>query len=592
MKAGWCLLAALAALPLAAQPDDAILRAIADEMQRSRLLKTMPFAQPYYFEYTLHDGDNVTASATLGALGGSRRVRFRIPEVAIRVGDYQFDNTNYVGTGYYSGTRYDVAEFPIDDSYPVLRHHLWLATDMAYKTALEGFSHKRAALRDVAPGEALPDFYPAKPVGMVTAAPMQPIDEKAWAERVRRLSAVFLSYPGVIRSTVSFEGGSGRLYLVTSEGARIRIPESSTALRVLATAQAPDGMPLRDAAIFYALDPGRMPSDAEMERAAREVATDLTALVQAPVGEAYAGPVLFEGAAAGQLFAELLGKNLALPRRPVSLPGRPLPFAASELENRLGTRILPEWMDVVDDPSQVEWHGRTLFGHYEVDQEGVKAERVPLVEKGVLKNFLLTRQPVKGFTASNGHARLPGSFGARAAGVGNLFVSATAGVPSAELRKRLIDLCHERNKPYGILIRKMDFPSSASLDEIRRMLAGMAQSGGAARPVSLPLLAYRVYPDGREELVRGLRFRGLNTRSLKDILAASNEAAVFDYYDSSAPFAMIGGAAFVSEASVIAPSSVLIDDVELERIQEELPRPPVVPPPPLAALEAAPRRVQ
>jgi hypothetical protein len=412
---------------------------------------------------------------------------------------------------------------------------------------------------------------------------MPPIDEKAWGARVRRLSAVFLNYPGVMRSSVSFEGGAGRLYLLNSEGARIRVPEGSAALRVLATAQAPDGMPLRDNAIFYALDPARMPPDSEIERAARDVATDLTALVQAPAGEAYTGPVLFEGAAAGQLFAQLLGKNLAVPRRPVSPRGRPLPFASSEFENRLNSRILPEWIDVVDDPGQVDWHGRPLFGHYDVDLEGIRAQRVSLVEKGVLKNFLLTRQPVKGFTASNGHARLPGSFGAKAAGAGNLFVNAAGGVPPAELRKRLVDLCRERNKPYGILIRKMDFPSSASVDELRRMLAGMAQSGGAARPVSLPLLVYRVYPDGREELVRGLRFRGLDARSLKDILAASNEPAVFDFYDSTAPFAMIGGATFVSETSVIAPS-VLLDDVELEPMKEDLPKLPVVPPPPLAEI--------
>ena len=367
MRMGWCL---LAALPLAAQTDDPMLRAMADEMQRSRALGTMPFAQPYYFAYALHDGDSVNASATLGALSGARRVRFRLPQIEIRAGDYQFDNTNFVGTGFYSGTRYDVGEFPIDDSYPVLRQHLWLATDMAYKAALEGFSNKRAALRDVARGEELADFYHAPPVEMVTAAPLPPMDEKAWAARVRRISAVFLSYPGVMRSAVSFEGGGGRLYLVTSEGTRIRVSEGSATLRVLASAQAPDGMLLRDAAIFYALDPARLPSDAEVERAAREVATNLGALVQAPVAESYSGPVLFEGAAAGQLFAELLGKNLALPRRPVAAPGRPLAFAASELENRAGTRILPEWMDVVDDPGQTEWHGRELFGHYAVDLEG------------------------------------------------------------------------------------------------------------------------------------------------------------------------------------------------------------------------------
>jgi TldD protein len=581
MKGALWLLAALAAVPLSAQKDDAVLRAMVDEMQRSRLLRTMPFAQPYFFSYALHDGDSVNASARLGALNGARRIRFRLPQVEIRAGDYQFDNTNFLGFGFYPGARYDVGEFPIDDSYAVLRRHLWLATDMVYKAAIQAFSGKRAALRDVARGEELPDFYHAAPAEVLTPAPVPAIDEKEWAGRVRRISAVFLSYPAVMRSMAAFEGASGRLRIVTSEGTRVRVPEGSAALRVLASAQAADGMTLRDAAFFYALDPAGMAPEAEMERAAREVAENLTALVRAPVGEAYTGPVLFEGIAAGQLFAEVLGKNLAAPRRPVGPPGRPVPFAASELENRAGTRILPEWMDVVDDPGQTEWNGRALFGHYAVDLEGVKAQRVSLVEKGVLENFLLTRQPVKGFSESNGHARLPGSFGVKAAAVSNLFVTATGGLPAAELRQKFIALCRERNRPYGILIRKMDFPSSASAEEVRRLLAGMAQSGGAARPVSLPLLAYRVYPDGREEPVRGLHFRGLNARSLKDIVAASSDSSVFDFYDSNAPFAMIGGAAFVAEASVIAPS-VLVDDLELEPIQEEWPKPPVAPAPPLA----------
>lgn len=575
------LLAVLVAAAALAQETDVILRAMQDEMERSRALKVMSPEQ-YYIEYALHDGESISATATLGALLSSRRIAFRMPRIQIRVGDYGFDDTNFVGSGYYSGTRYDVDEFPLDDSYPVLRQHLWLATDAAYKAAAEAFSMKRAALRGLAVTEQVPDFGRTAPVRLLSGTRPPRLDDAPWVARTRRLSALFRDYPAVMASSVSFDGEAGLLYLVTSEDTRIRVREGSCVLRVRATAQAPDGMPLRDAAAQFASDPERLPPEAELERATREVAVNLTALAGAPAGEAYSGPVLFEGAAAGQLLAQLLGNNLAVPRRPLTLPGRPLNFASSELEARLGARILPEWIDVVDDPTQAEWRGRPLFGHYEVDLEGVAPQPVSVVEKGVLKNFLLTRQVVKGLGVSNGHARLPGSFGAKAAGIGNLFVRASGGVSASELKKKLIDLCRERNKPYGILVRKLDFPSSASLGELRRLLAGMAQTG--ARPVSLPILVYRVYADGREELVRGLRFRGLNPRALKDVVAASDETFVFDYYDHNAPLAVIGGAAFVSEASVIAPS-LLIDDVELERDQQELPRPPLVPAPALTALD-------
>jgi hypothetical protein len=566
---------------LAAPPqDDPILRAMRDELDRARALKVVSQAQPYYVEYALHDAENVTASATLGALVNSNRLRFRLPRISVRVGDYAFDNTNFIGTGFGGGSHYDVDEFPLDDAYLVLRHHIWLATDMAYKRAVEAYSQKRAALKNVTQNEELADFYHVTPFEKVTDLRVRPLDEAAAAARVRRLSALFVDYPAVTRSLVSFEAGRGVQYLVTSEGTRLRIPEGSAALRVRATAQAADGMQVRDALVFHALDPDHLVPDAQIENGIKEVAQNLTALVQAPAGEAYTGPVMFEGVAAAQMFAELLGRNLAPVRRPVPLPGRPFPVAASELENRIGSRVLPEWMDVVDDPAQDSWAGHPLFGHYDVDLEGVPAARVALVEKGVLKSLLVTRQPVKGFTGSNGHARLLGSFGAKAAGISNLFVNATGGVSPADLRKKLIDLCRDRNKAYGIVIRKMDFPSSASFDELRRVLAGMAQSGASARPVSVPVMVYRVYADGREELVRGLRLRGFNTRSLKDIVAASNEKYAFDFYDSSAPFALMGGASFVSEATAVAPS-VLIDDVELEPAQDDLPKLPLVPAPPL-----------
>jgi predicted Zn-dependent protease len=576
-----CLLALLALPAIAAfAQDDVLLRAMQDELQRSRALRAVNPEQPYYIEYALDDFQSVSGSATLGALVASHSGRFRLPRVQVRVGDYQYDNTNYIGSDYYSGTRWEVSPFPLEYSYAVLRHQFWLATDTAYKAAVEAYSRKRAALKNMTLTEQWPDFSKAAPLQRLeTVHPTIP-DLAEWTARARRLSALFQDYPAVLASVVDFAGGAGASYLLTSEGARVRIPQAVMLLRVRASAQAPDGMVVRDAAVFQALDARRMPPEAEMERGIRQVAQELVALAQAPVGDAYTGPVLFDGIAGPQLLAEVLGKNLALPRRPVTPPGRDSSFPSSELEGRLGVRILPEWMSVVDDPTQKEWQGRPLFGYYTVDLEGLAPRPLTLVDQGVLKSFLLTRQPVKGFEASNGRARLPGSFGAKTAGFGNLFVSVSESLPAAELRQKLIALCRERGKPYGIVVRKMDFPSSASVGELRRILAGMTRSGGSARPVSLPLLAYRVYADGREELLRGLRFRGLTARSLKDIVAASRELQVFDFQDNNAPFAMMGGAGYVAETSVIAPS-ILVDDLELEKEQEELPKPPVVPPPPL-----------
>jgi predicted Zn-dependent protease len=561
-----------------AAPQDALLRAMHDEIERARKLTVAGLEAPYFIQYVVDESENFSVSASLGGILARQRDHYRAPAVRVRVGDYKFDDGNYVGSGIPFGTRYDMGRFPSEDLYPVLRRYLWLATDSAYKSSVEAIARKRAAMRNVTQSEPLHDLSHAEPVHYLRDFSRLSIDEDTWTGRVRALSALFAKFPELRYSQVDLESSAGGYYVVNSEGTEVRAPENVTFLRVRAMAQAPDGMTERDAVTFHAFDPMRMPGDAELTRGVEALAGNVTALARAPLGEDYSGPVLFEGMAGAQIFAEVLGRNLAPARRPVMEPGRGNAPPPGELEGRLGARVLPDSFDVVDDPSQKEWRGRPLFGSYDVDREGVPAKPLRLVEKGVLKNYLLTRQPVRGFEGSNGRARLPGAFGADAAGFGNLFVSSSETSPVGELKKKLIEIAKARGKSYGILIRKMDFPSSAAFDEVRRLLSGGENS---EYPVSLPILAYKVYPDGREELVRGLRFRNFTTRSLRDILAAGDDGNVFEFMDNTAPFALIGGSSFTSEASVVAPS-VLIDDLDLHPLEGDYPKPPIVPPPALA----------
>ena len=553
---------------------DPIFQAMRDEMDRARKLTLANLEAPYFVEYVVDEEESFSLQANLGGLLSRRKERFRSPESHVRVGDYKFDSGNFVGGGF-GGSRYDLERFPLEDSYPLLRRYFWLMTDSSYKSAVEAIARKRAALRNMQQNDQINDFAHTEPVKSMRPLKRLAIDEDQWANRVKSLSAIFTAFPGIKNSGVELEASDGGFYLLNSEGTEVREPESATFLRARAIAQAPDGMTLRDAVTFHAVDAAHLPGEAEMRSGITALAENVMALANAPRGEDYSGPVLFEGQAGAQIFAEVLGHNLALTRRPVSQGGRGGGGAQpSELEGRMGARVLPDTFDVVDDPTQKEWRGRALYGSYTVDREGVAPKPLKVIEKGVLKNYLLTRQPVRGFEGSNGRARLPGGFGANNATISNLFVSATDAAPVSELKKRLIELCRTRNKPYGIIVRKMDFPSTASLDEARRLLGG--QQGG--KPVSLPVLVYKIYVDGHEELVRGMRFRGFNVRSLKDILAAGDDAAVFEFMDNTAPFALIGGTGFTAEASVIAPS-ILIDDLELHPVEDELPKLPVVSPP-------------
>jgi TldD protein len=261
-------------------------------------------------------------------------------------------------------------------------------------------------------------------------------------------------------------------------------------------------------------------------------------------------------------------------------PGRQFPFQGSELEGKKGSRVLPDWFDVVDDPTQETYRGRRLFGSYPIDMEGVVPKPLKLVDGGVLSGYMYTRQPVRGHEGSNGRARLPGPFGARMAVYSNLFISARQTVPKDEMKKELLSMLEQSGKPYGIIIRKLDFPAIAPAEEIRKLAEAAGQRSG--RAVSLPTLIYRVYPDGREELVRGLRFRAVSARSLRDIIAASDEQTFFDFLHTGNALAQSAGSSFVTTCTVVAPS-VLFEDLELEKRTDDWPKLPLVPSPKLTS---------
>jgi TldD protein len=560
--------------------DETLLRAMHDELQRSKQLTVVAGQDaPYFFSYTLTDAETLRISASQGAVVSVSRSHFRSPNAEVRVGSYDFDNTGHIYSGIYSGSRYD-GNWPLDDDYSAFRTELWLSTDRAFKTAVESMARKRASLNNSAASSAepLPDFSKTTPIVNIGKVTKPKLDDGAWSARAARLAAVLADYKEVLSSGLEMQLIEGPTTYMNSEGTAVRYNDDMYWIYAKAEGQAPDGMLLHDALSIQSLDLDKFPSEAEMRKAFTEVGEDVRALVKAPAAESYSGPVLMEPRAAAQLLAQLLGDNLRVPRRPLSDPGRNTPFAPSEFETRIGGRVLPESFDVVDDATQSSYNNRALAGFYPFDMEGVPPKRISVVEKGVLKSFLTTRQPIRGFPTSNGHARLPGSYGNYSASIGNLFVKSSETSSMADLKKRLIDMTMMRGKPYGMLVRKLDYPYSAGGSDLQSLAQASAQSGGSARPVSPPLLIYKVYPDGREELVRGLRFRGLTTRTLRDILAASSETELFDFVNVAAPLAILGAGGYLAPSSVISPG-LLFDELELEPPQDQLPKAATVPPP-------------
>jgi len=348
---------------------DDLLRAMKDEIKRVGSLIRLGLDPPYYTEYRVEDTVNHSITASLGALVDENDSTFRVPSVQMRVGTANFDNTDHVLTEAFVGDRYDPGLLPLDNNYLAFRQIFWLATDRAYKTAEESIARKRSSLKNMSQAEVQPDFSAAPAAHLILPIERKPFASASWKSEVIRLSALLDAYPKVYSSGVEIQSSQSTNYIVNSEGTELRTPEDLAYLRVSGHGMTSNGTPVRDGLVFQAFSPDGLPSEDALTRAIKALGEHVTALSEAPAGEAYDGPVLFEAPAAAQLFGQLLGDNLKITRRPVSDPGRPSRYSPSELESKVGTRILPEWMDVVDDPTQTQYQGHTLLGHYVYDIE-------------------------------------------------------------------------------------------------------------------------------------------------------------------------------------------------------------------------------
>jgi TldD protein len=557
--------------------DDLQLRAMVDELARAKALQLNNLERTYFVSYSVGDSDELVVAGALGGLNTSRRIQTRNPRVEVRVGSYQFDNTNSVFSGFPK-----LGLLPVDDDYDALRTSFWLATDGMYKLATGQITRKRSALRELLDSDQLPDLAPASKAELLLAPSKLTVDQAHWEDQLRRLSGIFAQYPSVLSSGVRLLAVGTTYRFVNSEGTVVRMPENLADLEIQSNGLAPDGSSIWNHQFITMLQPSELPKEEQISAAVRAVAAQTDALEKAPAAEEYSGPVLFEQEAAAEMIAEVMADASRLQRKPLAPPGsNQRPVLESVWASRAGTKVAPDWLTMVDDPLQMNFGGKILAGQYQADDEGVPASKVTLVEKGVLKGFLLSREPVKTYRASNGHGRLPGAYGSEEAVIGNLFVQAEQTAPESQMKAKLITEAKAAGLTYGILIRRLDFPSTSSLEELQGIAREM-QKNGYTRTLTAPLLAYRVYPDGHEELIRNVRFKEFSARNLKDILLASDRPYVLNYLNNGSAFNFADASSEVTSSSVICPS-LLLASVELDRAHDEARRPPVVPPPALVA---------
>jgi predicted Zn-dependent protease len=542
-------------------------QAMEDELARSmkelRMGEDEP--KPYFIGYTVSDVDQATTSATLGALTAAHAYKGRLLRTEIRVGDASFDNTNFEGGA-------SVEAIPIEDDYAALRRELWLRSDEAYKNAVETLARKRSAASGQAASadedDGVGDFSAQPPAHVEVPFSASGADPQALRETVRKLSLVLASFPEIYGSHVTGTAVVARRRLATSEGTWVDDNQRTVRIDVSADTQADDGMKLRSFVPFSALDVAGLPPLAEMEKAVRAMASELVATRKAPVATSGAAAILFEGPAAAQIVKILIGDQLAGTPPPKTASAGSDEGQQSVLAGKLGQRVAAPILSLVDDPLLASAPGKApLFGNYRVDDEGVPAQRVPLIENGLLKSLLMSRTPRKEITRSNGHGRAP-RFGGVRAHVGTLVLTGAKGQSRAVL---LADLS-KAAKGGGITTYVVRLLDDGSMPGDADDLAALFSFGGGSHgpPPIRPLVVYRV-ANGKETLVRGVTLENLLPRSLKEVTATGNDPFVYNYQD--------GGAGFSGVPSTIIAPSLLFPDVDVRRQPGKHRKPPVYPSP-------------
>jgi len=583
----------------AAHDNDQTLRAMRDEMARSkaRLQLIIPGTQqpvrPYYVEYRLVDLDFREIVAEFGALVTTTRARNRFMNVEARVGSYKRDSSNFISDDTFRGFIGSQGSVGIDRDYDSLRQDLWIATDQAFKQAVETYSRKEAYLSSLARQSNIDDFSKTEPIQQIEPLVTPDWGNRNWEQEARQSSATLRLFPDIYESRLTYYLVYATEYLLTSEGTEIRTNRTYAAVEAGMDTLANDGMPLSHFYASYAPNPADLPNVDAVRKGMNVSASELMALRAAPPAQDYTGPVLFEARAAAPLLAQVLGPAMNGSRPPLAfqpvveqmlsgLGGK------SDWSGRIGSRVLPPTVSLVDDPRAKDFHGAPLLGGYAVDDEGVRARKVTVVDKGNLTELLMSRRPGPDSDASNGHGRL-GFLGDAKPTMSNLFFNASETVSPAELKRKFLDECRSQKLEYCIIVREMDNPALSLLhqQDFSELLGSFG--GGAGTGDRLPLLMYKVYPqDGRAEIIRGARIIGLNTRALRNLAGIGNDNFVYNYMQSqSAGFAGTALGAFGSAqsglpASVVAPS-LLFEELEVRGARGEPKRLPLLPAPPLSA---------
>jgi TldD protein len=548
-------------------------RAMNDELLRAKdQLRLQGLADPFFITYTVSDHYKLDIQASYGSLTNSNESHNRQQNVRLMVGDYQLNDENFNagGGGLFGGGGGPDNTLPLEDDYAGIRRSLWLSTDDLYKQANETFSKKKAALQNKQLAEDVRDLadFARAPINTSVAAPIDlNIDRRAYEDLARDLSSIFQSYPDIQSSKVGFTFSEGYQFIATTEGTRTRKPVVLCQFRAQGTAQAAqDGEPVSLSIEHASKLAQDLPNRAQLIVAVTTLAKNIVALrvAQRFGDKEYTGPVLFEGVAGPQLIVENFIPRLAAKREDV-LGGSPDIFGGGKnpsLKEKLNTRVLPKTMTVVDDPTHKEHAGKELLGSYVADEEGTAPKpALKLIEQGMLKTLYMTRTPTKELREPNGHSRSlaggpgTGSFGP---GPGVITITDSKPVTSSEMRKQLFERAKDNGYDYAVVVKQIS--TGVITSEDAPVNFDDIISGGK---YIIPALMYKIYKDGREELIRGAEINLPTARDWREIMTSKETVTenVLVPSPNAGPFNFNARIA----SSYIGPRAVMCPELEVHK---------------------------
>jgi TldD protein len=533
---------------------NSLLELLRSELQRNMdVLRKEPVA-PYFASYTVHDSRDIQIVASFGGLQRSDDMRSRAGTVEVRVGDYTLDSTHPLRSGKTSGGPRPPSRvrLPLTDDEPPTRTALWRVTDRAFKGAVEALTRVTTNVASTVKEEnPAPDFSREDPQVHAGAPATVSVDVKAWEQRLRRLSAAFAEDPLLFEGTAVLVAEADTRYFVNSEGSAILTGQTSCQLFLQALSKADDGMDLPLYATYFARTIDGLPSEAQLLADAREMTALLGKLRKAPLVDPYTGPAVLSGRASGVFFHEIFGHRIEGHRQKNV-------DDAQTFAKRVGQSILPSFLSVVFDPTQQRVGNQQLVGSYEYDDEGVKARRVPVVDGGVLRTFLLSRAPLGAFPQSNGHGRAQAGL-TPVSRQSNLFVESSQKVPHEKLMELLKAEARKQDKPFGLLFENIE--------------GGFTFTGRTSPNAFnvLPNVVYRVYTDNRPpELVRGVDLIGTPLTAFGKIIATSDKMEIFN--------GMCGAESGSVPVSAVSPA-LLVSEVEVQKKAQSQETSPILPAP-------------